>query len=307
MELKKDIMFLLRQSQNVAYIVRYSETFRARLPILDQESLMTMIGLKAMHCFEWFLVSRCIAPGRGPAFQSRIPSNLIQYESIYFDRIVALLRILVAYGVDALGPNNRYFGWRFATPLAYNHVLHMVDHPFDADLAVSLWLEALCLAGLPTEQYLEQQHNLIHEEDWGSLRYQQRMSGRCRLRKFTTTTQDSPSNASEALEEFQWFGSELPWTPLPYVQNNSGHTKWLAYDANDKFNFPFRLRNLYLHLIPYSDLGRHPRKAYVNQQGFKDASKIRQKRFERREARKWRLAHPGQTPRTEKMPGSWVE
>lgn len=135
----------------------------------------------------------------------------------------------------------------------------MVDHPFDADLAVSLWLEALCLAGLPTEQYLEQQHNLIHEEDWGSLRYQQRMSGRCRLRKFTTTTQDSPSNASEALAEFQWFGSELPWTPLPYVQNNSGHTKWLAYDANDKFNFPFRLRNLDLHSIPDScEVGSGP-------------------------------------------------
>lgn len=81
---------------------------------------------------------------------------------------------------------------------------------------------------------------------------------------------------------------------------------WRGIEIAMPWTYPFRLCNLdcWNNGIDWLDKDRKEKCLQAHEQ----ACEISHNRFLRREARKWRKAHPGKKPPpTQHMPGSWVD
>lgn len=286
----QDVQLLILSAKNMDYLPTYFEKF-LQLPLVDHDELLSLIWAKIIHYVEWYL--RHVVNGYRDL-----------EESPWFLNMVACLRIFVGHGGDV--HQERELSLLVYGPpcSAYNLVLQLAEHPFDADLAVTMWLKALTQSGIQLRPYLEREkQHLQHCWNGSDHIAPPRILSTIAIEGIQTLswrwTWGPHCSASGVLNEFQYFESEVPqayYSPLDL--GSWDHLRWLRtyYDRGNWTNFPFTLRNL--DVIP--DL--NPITWTTNHSaGHTLALQIRQKRHKQQEVRQWRRAHPGQRLPTDKM------
>ncbi|POS79576.1 hypothetical protein DHEL01_v202022 [Diaporthe helianthi] len=206
---------------------------------------------------------------------------------------------------------------------AYMYLLKSANHPFTADCIAYEWLNMLKACGVDLGSYVEVETALVQE-----VGVETELEWSARRRGFALLDYDglqipswrwvlpAGSNIVEILHEFINFGSDVraPRFPGPYMWQGVNPTgpdddrAWKRWEGPwDRFwtdkHFPFCPSPIDSILATDHVLMNQPwYRATYNR-----AVKIRDDRFARRQARKWRKAHPGEEPPSNQVPGTWVD
>lgn len=198
---------------------------------------------------------------------------------------------------------------------AYLQILLEAKDPLEADEYTHAWLSLLESCGVPIGPYIEQETQIV-SSGFYSLHPHRKWPRTLVAIDFEGIYVpswkwkiDPGEETSELWEEFQGLIPErFPVNQRTYVPSSSkDYQAWLRNGVSDwerSEDFPFMPAALdYRTLEDVQSWREHPQ--YV--ETYKLALKVREGRFARREARKWRRAHPRERPPTQLMPGSWVD
>lgn len=219
---------------------------------------------------------------------------------------VPALRYLIELGADIHQP----FDACYAS--AYILFLGATDHPFEADDNAYLWLEMLRLCGLDLSSYLRVEATLIKK--FGIGQYANARERKIINLDFGGIPMPSwrwevvtASNIVEVLEEFHNLGPEGVEHRLYVYPAGPGDSDcWKAHIHHESWAgkcYPFLLAPINCIMGPFDRRldGLWCRETYNR------AVELRDQRFARRQAKKWRKAHPGEKPPSKTMPGTWVD
>lgn len=280
---EKDIKYLLETGSHPEYFSRYLKVF-LKSPRIDHADLVS----HAWHC---------------------IVRNILPRPKLYYELSswIPSIRYLIEQGVDIHQPLNACY------KSTYMMILSATNHPLEAEHKARSWLEVLKACGVDLSGYVKVETTLL--EKFGVRQYPCARTRQlihldfeglpipCWRWKMVTE-----SSIDEVLSEFHHLGSDLLEFRL-YTLNPSGpldFKHWSIenhYDSWGKKCFPF--------LLAPVDCIRGPDDHRLNKvwcrETYNRAVEIRNKRFARRHAKKWRKAHPGEKPPSRKMPGTWVD
>lgn len=216
------------------------------------------------------------------------------------------LRYLIEQGVDLHQPLDTTYN------SSYTLILDWADHPFEADDHAYSWLGMLKACGVDISSYVKVEITLIEKS--GISRYAAVKTRRIIILDFEGLPMPSwrrgavmESNIAEALEEFRNLGPDTMETRLavPCPSGPDDFKCWKAEILGTGWRqhcFPFSLSPINcitgLHDRRLDDIWR--RKTYSR------AVELRDQRSARRQAKKWRKAHPGEKSPSKTMPGTWV-
>lgn len=211
------------------------------------------------------------------------------------------------HGVDIHEP------FRARRRSAYMLVLCGADHPFEADEKAYYWLKTLEVCGVDLSNYIGAETTLIEqfgiEPYWFAERNKEvvMLDFECLPMPSWRWKLPQESSIIEVLEEFQFLGPDLMEYRLDYVlpAGPNDIKCWKAENNIDlaRYCFPFLPSLIDCILGPHDQRLNQPwcRKTY-NQ-----AVEVRDRRIARRQAKRWRKAHPGEKPPSNRMPGTWVD
>lgn len=279
---EKDMKYLLQTGSHPGYFNRYLKVF-LKSPRVDRSGFLS----HAWTC---------------------IVSNILHWPEPPHEDCgwIPALRYLIEQGVDIHQPFNTFYA------SAYILFLGATDHPFKADDNAYLWLKMLKLCGVELSSYLKVEAALI--ERFGIGRYANARERIIINLGFEGLPMPSwrwevvtASNIVEVLEEFHNLGPEgMEYQLDVYPASPSDSKCWKAHIDHESWArkcYPFLLApiNCITGLYDHRLDGLWCRKTYSR------AIELRDQRFARRQAKKWRKAHPGVKPPSKTMPGSWVD
>lgn len=278
---EKDIKYLLGTAHHPEYFNRYLKVF-LNSPWIDHTDLVS-------HAWNCIVV------------------NIFPRERIYeLSSWIPPLRYLIEQGVDLHQPFNRSYN------SAYTRILSLADHPFEADENAYAWLRMLKACGVDLSSYLKASTTLLKTS--GISRYATAMKRRITFLDFEGLPMPSwrrevvmDNNIVELLEQFRNLGNDrLEWTlVVPYPSGPDDFKCWKAENIDTEWGeycFPFSLSPIDC----IEGLDDIRLEEIWSRETYNLAVEIRNKRLARRQARKWRKAHPGEKPPS-KMPGTWVD
>lgn len=226
---------------------------------------------------------------------------------------------LLENGADIHGP----FGYnRSETPVYLAILTTLEGHNFDADVAVHAWLKIVKTSRISVETYLTYEVDTIpkscvngylplaytylssRERRWQSVGFDGLPALSCRWVYWPGEP------AFEVLREFQdikinYAVITRPWRECPPVISRQDDFKaWIHFVGSASSRY-FLFCRRFLHL--YDGVDALLPTWHSHRESYKLASKILEKRLERREVKKWRKANPGKKLAIGKMPGSWVD
>ncbi|ROW12759.1 hypothetical protein VMCG_00084 [Cytospora schulzeri] len=286
----EDFKFLLRTTMVPEYYSAYLQRFLEE-PMSDHQELI--------H-FTWQNVIGYIRR------MSTGPEDLIRWS--------AVLRYLIEQGADVHQPTGLR-GLHEYEGSAYLSILTAARGPLEADEYIHAWLSMLESFGVPIGSYMEREAQTVYRYwdrailhyDWPRILACVDFGNVCALS--WRWRQDPGEEHFELWEEFQNLIPEsFPEFIFLPPSGPADFKVWLASGVNDdcrSYNYPFMVAqlDLYSGLALDGPFGRRP--YYVDT--IRLALKIREGRFARREARKWRKAHPRERLPTQMIPGSWVD
>jgi hypothetical protein len=219
------------------------------------------------------------------------------------------LRCLVEQGVDIHQPGNDH------DKSAYMRIMDEANHPFEADHRAHSWLKIIKECGLDLGSYIKAETALIERTG-----FYPTPNGRQRkviMLDFEGLQIPSwrwalplESSILEVLEEFlnigiepsvsrdRELGSVRPAGPDDLEPWKAGSDTWWA-----ELTFPFQLSPVD-RIVGTNDVRLN---RLWCRQTYTRAVEVRDKRFARRQAKKWGKAHPGGKLSPNQMPGSWVD
>lgn len=280
---EKDMKYLLETSHHPAYFNRYLKVF-LNSPWINHTDLVS-------HAWKCVVTNIFLEPGSFYEPSSWIPS----------------LRYLIEQGVDLHQP----FGATCST--SYATILYFADHPFEADDWAYSWLGMLKACGVDLSSYIKVETTLIKTS--GISRLAAAKNRKTTILDFEGLPMPSwrrevvmESNVVELLEEFCNLGPDT-WERRQGGPRPSGPDDLKCWKAENigaewrQYCFPFLLSpiNCITGLDDYRLDDVWSRKTYSR------GVELRDQRFARRQAKKWRKAHPGEKPPSKKMPGTWVD
>lgn len=280
-----DIRFLLETRCHPEYFSRYLPVF-LRSPAIDKTDLIS---------FAW----DCLVMSFGGHMGLDKVNDIHSW--------VPAFQYLIEQGVDIHRVVRR------AMHSAYHCLLLITTHPFEADETSYLWLKILRLCGVDIRSYVRIESSIVERREPSARESASRrkivmldfeglpmLSWRWEL--------PNESKINELLGEFHSLGSGsfrhwLSWT-LPSGPKDFKH--WSVdnhYEYWDKICFPFLPAPIDCVMgIDDKILDRlWCRETYIR------AVEIRDNRLARRQAKKWRKAHPGEKPPSRTVPGAWVD
>lgn len=217
---------------------------------------------------------------------------------------VPAFHCLIEQGVDIHQPFRACYG------SAYIRNLCAADHAFEADHIAYSWLKMLKACGVDIDRYIEIETTLIKKVGF----HQSPKEGRRQLVILDFEGLPMPSwrwqllresKIIEVLEEFHNLG--------PGKMERWGHCRpsgsddlrcWKRHSPYlGKFSFPFSVAPMDL----ITGLDDHRLDDPWCRETYNRAVELRDKRFSRREAKKWRKTHPREKPPSKRMPGAWVD
>lgn len=301
-----DVNILIDSELDAEYLARYLRRFLS-LPMVDTAELLDFAWWHMLRIFG-ALFHEMTVPTTPSWWRIRTqPAHHI---------IPGILKIFIEQGF-----NVNKLGHSFSRYSAYMAVLFGVDHPFDADDAIHQWLKALQEAGVFIRPYVECELQNLSQSGVKALRCidgeRKRLVVMIRFGDVDVPSwrwRHNPASAAfEVLDEFKNLGQDGLTPLLTWGPQEPAHARdykcWFDYNEPvAAWSYPFRRRNVDLFSVDRRlfvgkpcDMGRHgPETQQL-------ALAIREGRFARREARRWRKAHPGHKRHREKMPGSWVD
>lgn len=193
----------------------------------------------------------------------------------------------------------------------YIMILSMQVHPFEADHTAYSWLEMLRTCGVDISSYLETENTLVDKYGFG-----QGPTEAKEMKKITLDIEGLPmpswrwklpteSSIIELLQEFRILGrNNMEWSRgcRHDPEGPNDFNFWKARHFYGDSHFPFLLCPL-----DHIKMGDYRMNRPWGRETFNRAVEIRDKRIARRQAKKWKKAHPGEKPLSDKMPGTWVE
>lgn len=280
---EKDIKYLLDAASDPEYFSRYLNVFLKSSGIDHAEVLS----------FAWERVVLELSHSLGP------------YDDV--SGWIPALRCLMEHRVD--------FHQQFFVPhdSAYTWLLRGSDHPFEADERAYHWLELLKVCGVDLHSYIEAEITLIVKNGISYC-----IPVRVRPRKMVILDFKglpvpswrwelvTESNIIEILEEFHNFGFDGMEYYVDCAEP-SGPDDFKCWKAADKFGqnvcFPFSLSPM----DSVKRVGDYWLRGLWRRETYNRAVELRDQRFARRQAKKWRKAHPEERPPSKTMPGTWVD
>lgn len=278
----KDMGYLIDTGVDSEYLKRYLKVF-LKYPMVDHADLLSS------------------------AWDSLVVHHLISRSTRYgfVSNVVSGFKHLIELGADLHQP----FGNCCST---YIQILNNTYHPFDADDSVHTWMTIMKACGVDIKSYVERETRLIEEAGIKQDRNE-------RKREVVHTKfdglpvpswrweQPAESEIIEVLEAFYILGCdhmEYELILAPSSQDDLKHWKV----GNDRMGwwktcFPFSLDPIDC----INGVGDYRLDQLWCRETYNRAVDIRDKRFARRRARRWRKAHPGEKSPSNKMPGTWVD
>lgn len=284
---EKDIKYLLKTGHHPEYFNRYLKVF-LNSPWIDHTDLVS-------HA--WDCIMEKTFPREG------------YYE---LSSWIPPLRYLIEQGVDLHQPFNRSYN------SAYTRILSLADHPFEADENAYAWLGMLKACGIDLSSYLKVETTLLKTA--GISGYATAMKRKLEFLDFEGLPMPSwrrevamDNNVVELLEEFRNLGNDgLEWALV--VPDPSGPDDLKCWKAENidtewgeewgEYCFPFSLSPIDCIIEGLENIML---KETWSRETYNLALEIRNKRLARRQAEKWRKAHPWDKPPSTKMPGTWVD
>lgn len=281
-----DIKYLLNTGSHPEYFNRYLKVF-LNSPGVDHSDLLS---------YAW----KCVVGG---IFSGTDLERLYELDSW-----IPPLRYLIEQGVDIHQP---YYSAEDGS--AYLMILATADHPLDADENARSWLEMLRVCGVELSSYLQAETILARR--FGFNQHQAERQRELVLLDFEGLPMPSwrwglvtEGNITEMLEEFGNLGYDRIGG-LTHLPDPSGPDDFKCWKVENilsgwgEYCFPF--------LWPPLDCVRGVEDRNLDRPWLREtysrAVEIRDKRIARRQAKKWRKAHPGEKPPSNKMPGTWVD
>lgn len=282
---EKDFKFLLKTRSHPEYFSRYLPVF-LKSPAIDKTDLLSFAWDSLVMSFGF---------------------SMHQIERNDVDTWVPAFQYLIEQGVDI---------HRVVRPgrlSAYDRLLLPTNHPFEADEVAYFWLKILKICGVDIRSYVQIEKSIIEKRGsffWGSARKKKMvildfeglpmLSWRC----------DPPKKSSiyELLGEFHSLGSSSFrfWLNAIGPSGPEDFKHWSANNHSWYWNkncFPFLPAPV--DCVLGKDDSILDRLWY--RETFHRAVEIRDNRLARRQAKKWRKAHPGEKPPSRTMPGAWVD
>ena len=281
---EKDFRYLLQTESHPDYFSQYLKVF-LKSPAVDHDALLSYAWVRLVLSFSMLWKSFLLADTSNwtPAFQ-----------------------YLLEQGVDI----HRKLGNRRS---AYTQLLVATMHPFQADEVAYRWLKILKACGVDISRYAEIESSLIEKAGLGN--YADEKKRKMVILDFEGLPMPSwrwelptGSNIIEVLEEFLNLGYQGMEYRLLHLNPTSredfkywkaeNHYRWWGHKC-----FPFLLAPIDCieGTTDYRLAELWCRETYTR------AVEIRDKRFARRQAKKWRKSHPGEKPPSSKMPGTWID
>lgn len=281
--LETDIRFLLETRGHPEYFSRYMPVF-LKSPAIDKNDLLSF----AWDCLVMHLCAHRLL-NRANGVHIWVPA--FQY--------------LIEQGVDIhrTAPDTG--------ASAYYQLVVGTRHPFEADEAAYFWLEILKSCGVDMRSYaqIESSFDWSDEEELKAVILDFEGLPMFSWRRDPYTE----SRIIEVLGEFHNFGPDSFQDGMDrnemcrfYPSGPADFKYWSVDNQNgewDKYCFPFVLAPIDCVMGIDDDIldGLWCRKTYIR------AVEIRDNRLARRQAKKWRKAHPGEKPPSRTMPGAWVD
>lgn len=278
--LEADMKYLLSVAEEPEYIVRYLELFM-KSPGIDCANLLS-------HTWKALII------------------NIFRYGSV--SSWIPVLQCLIEHGID-IHQQLKY------GQSAYMTLVWRAKHPFTADDRAFQWLNMLKACGVDLVSYVRTETELIQKVGHGGrsvvlLDYDglQIPSWRWYL--------PTEGSAVDGLGEFANLGSELEDHHLRYsylfdVVVPTGPDDIKAWKLGKGCSDTFWANEIFPFYLSPIDCMEGPDGGVVVDQWYRStynrAVEIRDKRLARRQAKKWRKAHPGERPPSDKMPGTWVD
>ena len=278
---EKDIKYLLDTGCEPEYFRRYLNMF-LKSPMIDHSDLLFWAWKRFMRT----------------AFQHDEKTSL---------RWIPALRILIEQGADIHRPSH------FCEKSAYIQIVGAANHPFEADDRAHSWLKMLEACGVDLDSYIKAETTLIEKTG-----FHHRLDAR--KRKMVILDFDglpipswrwevpTESSISEVVEEFLNLGPDSVERHTYYLHPTGPDDikAWKAenyYSDSGQYCFPFLLSPIDLINGKHDYTLEEP----WCRETYNVAVELRDKRFARRQAKKWRKAHPGEKAPSNKMPGTWVD
>lgn len=289
----QDVRMLLRSLRDPAYHESYLKRFLED-PICNDHDLFQVAWHEVLKgiIVELHVHSLC--------------SDKLYMEAI--TRWSAAVRILIEQGADIHQP----MVFIHPSSSAYMDILMAANSTVDADGFAHEWLRTLKSCGVLIGPYIERETRTFHkywgDHPWGGRRGIQRLVTIQFEGIPTLSWRWSVSPGDEAfqfLAEFEnLIRGDIYGCGLrpPFVDSHNDFTPWFESkmpDERRQQNFPYRPT-----FLDDPWLGDFRKLDEVNHLTYKMALKVREGRLARREARKWRKAHPGERLSTQVMPGS---
>lgn len=231
----------------------------------------------------------------------------VEWRSYKLDSWIPPLRYLIEQGVDVHQP---YYG---PDSSAYLTIVTTTRHPLIADDNARSWLEMLKVCGVELRGYLEAETTLAKRAGVYQLPTERQREiviidfGGLQMPSWRWKPV-TESSIAEVLEEFGNLGYDRIGylTHIPCPSGPDDFECWKAENISSGWGkdcFPF----LWSPLDCVRDVHGESLDGTWLRETYKRAVEIRDKRIARRQAKKWRKAHPGQKPPSNKMPGTWVD
>lgn len=282
---EKDFKFLLKTSSHPEYLSRY-------LPVFLESSAIDKADLLS---FAW------------DSLVISLDYALVQDDYNDFHSWVPAFHYLIEQGVDIHRVVRR------ARRSAYDLLLRHTSHPFEADEVAYFWLKILKICGVDIRSYVQIESSIIERRRvfaWKRASKREMVILDFEGLPMLSWRWASPTEnkINELLEEFPCLRSKpfRVWLNGISFSGPEDFKRWSAIDQNRYWNeicFPFRPAPMDC-LLGVDDFvldGLWCRETYNR------AVEIRDNRLARRQAKKWRRAHPGQKPPSRTMPGAWVD
>lgn len=282
---EKDFRFLLDTRSHPEYFSRYLPVF-LKSSAIDKTDLLSFAwdSLVTSLCAHMLLNKLNDVHSWVPAFQYLIE------QGVDIHRVVRCARLS-----------------------AYGQFLRHTSHPFEADEVAYVWLRILKICGVDIRNYVQIENSIIQRR--GSFTWESGSKRKMVILDFEglpmlSWRREPPTESKiyELLVEFHSFRSK-PFNLWLNGMRPSGpgdFKHWSADNHNGHWNkncFPFLPAPV--DCVLGKDDSILDRLWY--RETFHRAVEIRDNRLARREAKKWRKAHPGKKPPSTKMPGTWVD
>lgn len=283
--LEKDFRFLLETRMHPEYFSRYLPVF-LESPAIDKADLLSFAWdrLVMYLCFSMDIDEHNDVHSWVPAFRYLIEQD------VDIHRLV-----------------------RPAMLSAYDYLLRPTNYPFEADEVVCFWLKILKICGVDIHGYVQIQSSIIERRSPFAWEREDKrkmvildfeglpmLSWRCEP--------PTRSDIYELLGEFHSLGSHSFrfWLCAIGPSGPEDFKHWSANNHNWYWNkncFPFLPAPMDCVLgMDDSILDR-----LWCRETYNRAVEIRYNRLARRQAKKWRKAHPGEKTPSRTMPGAWVD